>query len=67
MRVKVFVGNGLDGIMALENDMNQWLAEQPEDFSLHHTDTAACTVADDAESDRYQSFIVSIWYETGSA
>ena len=64
MRIKLFVGNGIDGVMALENDINQWLADQPADFVLAKTETAACTVADDAESDRYQSFIVSIWYES---
>jgi hypothetical protein len=66
MRVKLFVGNGLDGIMGVENDINQWLSEQPE-IIVKHTHIAACSVSDGPDSEQYQSVIFSLWYEGGAA
>jgi hypothetical protein len=66
MRVKVFVGNGIDGIMASENDMNQWLAEQSGDFAVKHIKNTACSVSDGPDSEQYQSVVFSIWYEGGA-
>jgi hypothetical protein len=64
MRVKLFVGNGLDGIMAVESDINQWLSEQA-DVIVKYTHIAACSVSDGPDSEQYQSVVFSLWYEGG--
>ena len=59
MFVKIFQASGHREIQNLEEKINEWSANQT---GIKHVDTAMCQVGDAEAGERYQSYVVSVWY-----
>jgi hypothetical protein len=62
MKVKVFQTSGGQRIAELEERINFWL-EATRGLEVKHTNTALCSVAETGDGERYQSTIITIWYD----
>jgi len=59
MFVKIFQASGLREIEALEDKINEWSADQTK---IKHVDTALCQIGTAEYGERYQHYVVSVWY-----
>ena len=59
MLVKIFQASGHDEIQALENKINERSVNQ---LGIKHVETAMCQVGEAASGERFQHYVVSIWY-----
>jgi len=62
MKVKIFTGFGLDGTTRLENEVNTWLHKNRMHISVINTQSALCQVTESAAGERYQSVVITVWY-----
>ena len=58
MQVKIFRANGAGEIQDLEKEINEWAATQNIEF----VDTAMCQIGNATTGERYQCYVVSVWY-----
>ncbi len=59
MQVKIFQAIGLDQIGALEAKINEWSANQR---GIKFVETAMCQVGQAQSGERFQHYVVSVWY-----
>ena len=61
MKIKIFQGAGFDDIRDLEDEINNWLANE---IKVENVTTSMCQVAEfPDEGERIQHFVATIWYE----
>ncbi len=60
MKVEIFQASGLEEIKLLDRRINKWLANGAE---VKHISTAMCQMGDATIGERYQHFVVTVWYE----
>ena len=60
MQVKIFQASGHGDIKKLEDEINEWLSDQP---SIKHVDTALTQIGMAESGERYQYYVVSVWYD----
>ena len=58
MLVKIFQASGKDEITDLEAEINEWCSTAS---GIEHVETAMCQIGD-SDGERYQSYVVSVWY-----
>ena len=61
MRLKFFMGAGIDGLPRIEDEVNKWL--EKENPKISKTETNMCSASDYPQEKIYQYAVVSIWYE----
>ena len=61
-RVKIFQGNGYNGVKALEGEINDWLEANGEPAVIR-TQTALCQIAGPSEGELYQNCVITVWYQ----
>ena len=59
MLVKIFQASGKDGIADLEDEINKWCGAQP---SIKFVETAMCQIGTAESGERFQHYVVSVWY-----
>ena len=59
MQVKIFQANGRGDIKKLETEINEWAINQP---NIEHVDTALTQIGMAQSGERYQCYVVSVWY-----
>ncbi len=60
MKVKIFQASGHGDIEKLEKNINEWTLDTQPDIKF--VDTAMCQIADRPEGERFQHYVVSVWY-----
>ncbi len=65
MQVKIFQASGHDGIEKLEEEINGWSDTQKwahTQRSIKFIETAMCQIGNAKVGERFQSYVVSVWY-----
>ena len=60
MKVKIFQASGKRDIEKLEDQINEWSITQ---MSIKHVDTALTQIGMAESGERYQCYVVSVWYD----
>ena len=66
MKIKIFQEFGKDGIDALENIINEWLKNQPNEIEIKNTQISATQVSGSPTEELYQTLIICVWYENSN-
>ncbi len=61
MKVRVFLATGYEDLRQLQNRINEWLSA--EEVEVKHVDSAMCQIGVADEGDRYQSYVMTVWYD----
>ncbi len=61
MKVKMFRGDGADGIREIEQNVNDWLLRS-QNITIKDTQTSMCTVGDNRDGELFQYVVVTVWY-----
>jgi len=56
---KIFQASGKDGITDLEAEINEWCSTAS---GIEHVETAMCQVGTAESGERFQHYVVSVWY-----
>ena len=60
MLVKIFQASGHDDINKLEEEINEWSVTHP---NIKHVDTALTQIGMADSGERFQCYVVSVWYD----
>ncbi len=59
MQVRIFQASGHEQIENIEAEINEWSHTQR---GIKFVETAMCQIADSPSGERFQHYVVSVWY-----
>ena len=66
MKIKIFQALGKTAIDELENQINEWLENQPGEIEIKNTQITATGISGSPTEELYQTLIVCVWYENSN-